>query len=146
MAWRDVILNKRVDKLTLKQVLLEVFQSSIEQSKIEIDEIKIIGDITEMADIEEHTRLVCEVSLCQNDEFMFMLSISILDEQLWTENDIEVVSKICSKLGCKALIEDVNELAPSIMFLVHPDGRYEHITVDPDALDGFPVEDSYFKG
>ncbi|KPC75852.1 hypothetical protein ADL26_07260 [Thermoactinomyces vulgaris] len=75
-----------------------------------------------------------------------MLSISILDEQLWTENDIEVVSKICSKLGCKALIEDVNELAPSIMFLVHPDGRYEHITVDPDALDGFPVEDSYFKG
>ncbi|KPC76770.1 hypothetical protein ADL26_05095 [Thermoactinomyces vulgaris] len=57
MAWRDVILNKRVDKLTLKQVLLEVFQSSIEQSKIEIDEIKIIGDITEMADIEEHTRL-----------------------------------------------------------------------------------------
>ncbi|TCS96615.1 hypothetical protein [Hazenella coriacea] len=138
--WRDVFLDKIVAMPKLKRVLIEVF--SDKQMEIDPEDVAIIGDITEFP---ANKRIVCDVSLCEH-EFRFMISIYIVDEQLMTEQDHEVVSKICSKLNCRALVEDVNVIATNLMYLVHPSGHHEHFTVkNSEKLEGMHIGASYFS-
>lgn len=131
--WRDIFLDKVITKQPLTLALAKIFQ-------VKPSEIGIISDLTQM---EENKRLLCEISICQH-KFSFMASIYLLDKQLQPSNDIELVGKLCAQLDCRALVEDIHEIAPSIMFLVNPNGTYHHISIDADELEAVSIESSYF--
>ncbi|MDA0169538.1 hypothetical protein OJ998_10625 [Solirubrobacter taibaiensis] len=86
--------------------------------------IEIIGDIGEITD----ARVTAQLDDLDG-EFPTGVSLYVRGE---TPSDL--VSSVSRSLGLRGLVTDESP-NPFTWLLVHPDGRVESVTIDPEALD-----------
>jgi hypothetical protein len=122
MIWRDIVINRKVDKVDLKSKLVNIF-------KLNEDNISIVEALEE----SEEKSLICVLTEIPGDfcsMFSFYLTSIIND-------DIPLIIEICNQLNCEALISNDETNDPYSMILINAEGILREVQVDSEKLDEY---------
>jgi hypothetical protein len=121
MIWREIFLNKSINKNDLIGVFAELFNT-------DASKINLIDNVT---DFRENDILTCVVDRWLGD-FCLRLDCFV---NFQVENEFNVISRLCAKIESRALISDDDKDNPYCFILFEASGQIKIVEINSQLFD-----------